>query len=1188
MRRDVKAIIWLLSFFLFTSYSVLAQGSFGDLRGIVTDSAGSVVAGAAVEVRNQGTNETRNVTTNGNGEYVARNLNVGSYTITVTSAGFAATTARDVKVSVAFTTEQNLSLAAAGAEAIVTVTSGDTATQVNTTDQQLSTIISNKKIMDLPLLSRDPSGLVLLAPGTVQTDSGLGGFTINGSRERNNNFMVDGVDNNDTDVPGIPGGVATPNIDATEEFRVITGNFNAEFGRNTGGIITTATKRGTNNFHGNAYLYYRSDKYAARNFFDDEIAPLDRKQYGGSFGGPIWKDKLFFFFNYEGNRSKAGAPQFRVVPTAAARTGLFTTAQFGTLDIRPNGPNNGTSEILGLGADPVFNPISLQILNAIYPLPNYPTNGAFPTPLPGAFEIYSFNYTAKNTIDSIAGRTDFLINDKNTLTFSVNYGKGDFSFGAPTFDTTDDELRTPQKGGVYAFNLLSTVKSNMLNEFRIGTNRIDVAFDGAGDGAVPNTVNDRINQIFTANGATLSSFGTANARNLNLITPFTSIVNFDTQTRITGTTTIGDSFTWTRGNHTFKFGGEARLVYSNGQSNFGRQETIDFGLAANFGAPTVFDNGGVPISTTGTGGLVNDYLSFLSGIVAVQTQTQFFGKDSQRDENDIRRYRTNEYALFFQDSWRVRSDLTLNLGVRYDYATVPYEKDGLLANLVDQDPSGRTPVGGFQFITVGKNSDNPDIPLYDPDYNNFAPRVGFAYSPSFKDGILGRIFGGPGKSSFRGGFGIFYDRVFTNLFGNTSANPPFALSQFAIPLNDDPSGTVIFANNVPRLATATATNRANDGDELTVVLFPTSRNNILQEKFVIPSSNSWNLGFQRDLGGNFLLEADYVGTKGVNLIRSIDAQMASIARANAINGTNLGVTTSLRTNYLRGTLNTAFAGSGQGAFLIVSTGNSRYDAMQLRLTKTLTKAKFGLGQLQAFYTWSHSIDDAPDSLVTGAGDRSLPRDSSGFTGGLLAERGDSSFDVRHRFVSNFIYELPFLRGNSWLDRLAGNWTVSGIYQMQSGFPISIFANGVDVQGTGLSGRASYNTRSDRLSSTQTPGNTRNYTGPDRSLFTGIPCVGNNPANPNSVSGCTILGAPRQGTVGRSAFRGPKFSNFDFSVIKRIPINETVRFSVRADFFNLFNMVNFGVPITDVTNPNFGVSGTAGPARIIQFAGRFEF
>lgn len=1167
--------MFVLSFLLaFTFSNAFAQGSFGDLRGTVTDSTGAVVRGATVEVRNQDTNETRTATTGDQGEFFVTKLNVGSYTISISASGFAQNSVKDVRISVAFVTEQNIALSAAGAQATVTVTTGDTATQLNSTDQQLSTLIGNRKIQDLPLLSRDPSSLVLLSPGTVQTDSGLGGFSINGSRERNNNFIVDGVDNNDTDVPGIPGGIATPNIDATEEFRVITGNANAEFGRNTGGIITTATKRGTNAFHGGTYLYYRTDKVAARNFFDTtgKADPLDRKQFGASVGGPIWKDKVFFFFNYEGDRRKTGSTQYRTVPTAAARNGIIPSSPFGPLDLSPSSPNNE----YGLP----FSPTIQSLLNAIYPLPNYPVNGAVPSPLPGSFELFSFGFVARDKVDSIATRIDANLTSKHTLSFSANYSKGDFNFGAPTFPSFNDELRTPQKGGVYSLGLLSTLNSNMVNEFRIGTNRALSTFNGPGDGGISNSINDAVKGAFQANGVPYSSFGDINTQNLNLINTLTSINNFSTQGRTTGTTTLGDSFTWVKGNHTFKFGGEGRFVYSDGRSDFSRQESLNFNVATTFGFPLLFDNSGTntEIPFNGIGGLINDYMGFLTGLVGLQTQTQFFDKTGQRVDNDFRRYRTNEYGFFGQDTWKIRSDLTLNLGLRWEYNTVPYEKDGLLANLVNQDPSGPTPAGGFAFETVGKNSDNPDIPLYDKDWNNFGPRVGFAYSPSFDSGLLGKFFGGPGKSSFRGGYGVFYDRVFTNLFGNTSSNPPFSISVQEIPFD--------LMEFVPRISTQPTTNLAVDGNELTVVLFPTSRNNIVQQKFVMPSSNSWNFGFQRQFGEDLLFELDYVGTRGYHLIRDINAQLTSIARVNALTGSTFTVSPSLRTNYLNGSLNTAFGQSS--AFLIISTGNSSYNAMQARLTKTLNSKHFGNGQFQAFYTWGHSIDDAPDSLVTGTSDRSLPRDSSGYTGGLLAERGDSSFDARHRFVANAIYDIPLRFDNKLLDKLLGNWTVSGIYQVQSGYPFSVFANGVDTQGTGMSSRATYNVRSDRLASTLTPDNSRIYTGPDRSLFNGELCNNNDPTDPLSVSGCTILGDPVQGNVGRGAFRGPKFSKVDMSLIKRFPINERMKFTIRADFFNLFNVVNLNTPISDVTDPNFGVSTSAGAGRIIQFAGRFDF
>ena len=1183
--KHTRSFIYVLLFTLLLAFSpVFGQSSLGEIRGRVADSNGAAVSGANVEIKNQATGETRTAQTNDSGEYTISKLPVGAYTVTVSSQGFAAASVKDVQISVAFVTEQDLTLSPQGSQETVTVTSGDVATQVNSTDQQLSTLINNQKIQDLPLLSRNPSALVLLAPGTVQTDTALGGFSVNGSRERNNNFIVDGVDNNDTDVPGIPGGIATPNIDATEEFRVITGNFNAEYGRNTGGIVTTATKRGGNEFHGGTYLYYRNDKFAARNFFNttDKPDPLDRKQYGVSVGGPILKDRLFFFFNYEGDRQKAGSQQFRLVPTALARTGILTTpaptasattnrdnGSFGTLDIRQGAFNNNLPNRLGV--DLPFNPVSLALLNSIFPLPNLPSGSARVSPLPGVFEYYTFNYNAVNDIDSIATRVDYQINDRNTLTGSVNWSRGKYSLGAPTFPEFGDELLSPQTGAVYALNLISTFSPSVVNEFRFGINRAKADFFGPGEGGVPNSINDAVRSAFTANGAPVPDFGGANTSILNLITPFTSVNNFSTQGRTTGTTTIADSVTWVKGAHTWKFGGEARLIFSNGDSNFSRQETVDFNLGTNFNFPIVryTDAAGVTrnVPATGAGALVNDYLSFLTGIVAFNSQTQFFDADGQRVDNDFRRYRTTEYGFFGQNTWRIRQNLTLNLGLRWEFNQVPYEKDGLLSNLVDQDPSGPTPAGGFAFKTVGKNSANPDLKLWDNDWNNFAPRFGFAYSPAFDGGFLGALFGGPGKSSIRGGYGIFYDRIFTNLFGNSSGNPPFSNAIFNIPLNG--SGGFLITDT-PRIATTAATNLVQEGQELGLaVIFPTSQNNILQQKFVTPNSATWNFGFQRELGNQFLFEIDYVGTKGTNLIRTVDGQLTSVARVNAITGVNNPIDPDPRVNYFNGTLNQAF---GQNSvFLITTIGNSRYDAMQVRLTKTLSSKRFGLGQIQGFYTWSHSIDDATDPLVPGTSDRGFPRDSSGYAGGLRFERGDSSFDARHRFVLNFIYELPFKSTNRFVNYLIDDWTISGIYQAQTGYPFSVFMNGVDRQGTGLSSRASFGDGTNNFASNRTDANARVYTGPDRALFAStVPLDGN------------------QGTVGRGIFRGPKYANMDFSVIKRIPITERMRFTLRADFFNLFNKVNLGIPNSNVNSGNFGLSTTAGAARIIQFAGRFDF
>jgi hypothetical protein len=293
---------------------------------------------------------------------------------------------------------------------------------------------------------------------------------------------------------------------------------------------------------------------------------------------------------------------------------------------------------------------------------------------------------------------------------------------------------------------------------------------------------------------------------------------------------------------------------------------------------------------------------------------------------------------------------------------------------------------------------------------------------------------------------------------------------------------------------------------------------------------------------------------------------------------------------LNGVLNTAF----NPIFLNLAIGQSSFNSMQLRLTKTLTNERWGTGQFQAVYAWSHSIDDSADGLVPGSGpggasERGLPRDSSGFVGGFSApERGNSGFDVRHRFVFNFIYDLPIRFENKNLNRFLGGWTMSGIVQSQTGIPYSIFG-GTDSAGTGLGQRADFAPSgqglSDLSAATTDP---RTYTGPARSLFRN-PCPGNRTnTSPTTCSAAVGTAVGRQGTVGRNQFYGPAFNKVDFSVIKRFPITENTRFTIRADFFNIFNTVNFGLPDNNINSSLFGQSTTAGAPRIVQFAGRFDF
>jgi hypothetical protein len=1194
--------------------------SAGGMKGTVSDSAGAVVAGATVEATNDNTGEKRTTSTANNGTYAINSIPVGVYTVTANASGFSAATAKEVKVSVAFITEVPLVLPVAGASANVVITSGDVQTQMNTTDQQLSTLLDNKKILDLPLLNRDPNSLILLAPGVIQTQTSLGGFSVNGQRERNNNFMVDGVDNNDADVPGIAGGVATPNIDATQEFRVTTSNFNAEFGRNTGAIINVATKNGTNDFHGGGYMYYRSQRFAARNFFDDEKKPLQRKQFGGSIGGPIVHDRAFFFFNYEGDRSLSSSLETRTVPSAQARQGIFPNTPFGTLNVTGTGANNnsaiGICSVFGT-TDPAvcglilpngnlgINPGMQQILN-LYPLGNVPGQGT----LPGVFDLYRFSAPDSFSINTTASRVDWRISDKHTLTGSFNTSSGIFDLFAETFPGSGDASRTPQKSYLLSLNLTSTISPNLVNEFRFGGNRVESIFNGPGDGGAGRAPFDAILAGFKAGGidTKIQPFGGPNGELVNIsggtISGFTA---FDTQFRYTGTTTLGDSLTWVKGSHTLRGGFEQRWIYSNGASNFFRSEAISFNTAQFGGVGFLSDSNGDPIGTTGIAGSLQNFASQLYGFFGVQSQSQFFNKNGQRVAQDYRGYRVREFGSFIQDTWRIRSNFSLNYGLRWDFNSVPYEVNGQISTLVNQDPSGPQPAGGFRFDIVGKHSPNPRLQLWENDFNNFAPRFGFNWSPGWDSGFFSKITGGPGKMSVRGGYGIFYDRVFTNLFSNSSANPPFQRDfQFLFDFlgaNGFTGGIFDEGGDITRVPTLTTSPFAFNGDELAPVIFPLPGNNQFQRKFATPYTQSWNFGFQRELGNAFLLEADYVGSHSLDQLRNISGSLPSVRR-NAICAATPGLSgcgtqaggstaprqisaTSTRTNYLNGVLNTAF----NPIFLNLSLGHATFHSMQVRLTKTLTNKRFGTGQIQGVYSWSHSIDDSADALVPGAdlSERGLPRDSSGFAGGFtLPEKGNSGFDVRRRFVMNFIYDLPFRFENKLVNTLFGEWTMSGIVQSQTGSPYSIFG-GIDSAGTGLGQRADYAPAGAGLTALPAEtSNPRTYTGPSRSLFRN-PCPANRTnTSPSACSAATGAAVGRQGTVGRNQFYGPGFNKVDFSVIKRFPILERYRFTVRADVFNIFNNVNFGQPANDINSGTFGQSLKAGSPRLIQFAARFDF
>ena len=353
----------LLLVLMFFSIQLLAQNT-GSMSGVVTDPSGAVVDDARVTVTNQGTNSARVVNTNSSGFYSVPNLVPGVYTVSVEKSGFSPFKFSNTTLTVAQALVLNATLTVGAQEQTVEV-NGQQVAPIETESNQLSTLVDSRTIVDLPLLTRNPYELVLLSPGAIQTNDSSAGFSVNGSRSRNNNFMLDGVDNNDTGVPGSPSGIVAINPDSTQEFRVISNDFNAEYGRNTGAIIDIVTRSGTNHFHGDAYWFGRYNALGARNFFNRDPDPQDpyvRNQFGYSVGGPVWKDRTFFFINNEYSRYRTTLTASSVVPTAAFDSGLFTTPDGQQVDLRtPTSPGNMT----GLGLDPTI----AKVL-ALLPAPN--------------------------------------------------------------------------------------------------------------------------------------------------------------------------------------------------------------------------------------------------------------------------------------------------------------------------------------------------------------------------------------------------------------------------------------------------------------------------------------------------------------------------------------------------------------------------------------------------------------------------------------------------------------------------------------------------------------------------------------------------------------------------------------------------------------------------------------------------
>ncbi len=1115
MKRQAIALrlIFVLMAFLLSSAPGKAQTA--TVGGMIVDASGAVVSGASVTAQNTETGASRDAATNDAGLFRFSNLPPGPYTVTIEMHGFKTIHIPDLVLTVnqAFTFEATLQVAAV---ATTTEVKASELPLIDLENAQISNLVDSKRITDLPLLTRDPYSLILLSPGVIQSNSANGGFSVNGTSERNNNFVLDGADNNDTEVPGVPYGVNSLNPDSTQEFRVITNSFAPEYGRNDGALIEVITRSGSNDLHGSAYWFGRYNALGARDFFNSQAAtgaqyPYVRNDFGGSAGGRIIKDRTFWFANYEGQRFVTSLSNNSTIPTSDFASGNFSVLGQ-SLDLRtPGALQNATPYSL----DP-----TIQGILALYT--KFTPNG--PDVIPGMSATLFYPSTSRLRSDNFTVKIDHNLSKKHVLSGRYAFNQSSDPNTAPHSDFLPGGLGATgfdQRAQNGVIGLTSTFSDRFVNELRFAANRnhVDFSCDGV---------------------STFNSFGHVDAfgRGADYSMPFSSaaspfgcqaLFDFDAQARNTGTYQTIDNLSFAKGHHLFKWGVEFRAVYSNSYDNFSTRALLDF-AALNYvdaeflNLPT--DSPLLAPENSDTLTAVENGASLLFGFVGDQFQTQYFDQAGNRTSGDARGLRQREWGAYAQDTWKVFPNLSFIYGLRWEYFGVPFEKNNNLSTLY-ADPSGPAP---FTFTIVGPGTSHQ---LYSSQFNNFEPRIGLAWDPFKK-----------GKTSVRAAYGIYHDRIFGNLVGNLRDNPPFA--------QNSPFDSPDILPNIPTPTTIGTSPTLDNGAQFAATL--------IDPGFKTPYSQNWNFGIQHSITPTVTLEVNYVGVKGSRIFRVVDGNppqpdlVSSLLQFCATADSGCDTSTlqfgNLWTGFENGSLpfdaanNNAFVYFGwPGTVLIKSIGSSIYHGLQVNLQK-----RFSNGfQIQGAYTYSHAIDNVNDPITPAKGNGSFPFNSFD----LQAERGNSDFDIRHRAVVNFIYEPNIGRGrghlsSGFLGRVLEGWSLTGIVQAQTGHPYDIYGF-QDSNHTGLPARGTV------IGSTAQPAGTdKTFTGP-------------------ASGGIELTPFDIQPNIGKNQFFGPDFVNVDTAVLKNTALTEKLKLQFRLEAFNLFNHAQFSQPDNVIGDGTFGQS-----------------
>jgi hypothetical protein len=1205
-RLQISSAVLLLAV-LAIATPLWAQKDAGAIVGTVRDPSGAVVTGAAVTVEDVDRGIQLTLSTNDQGEYVASPLKIGRYSVTVKKEGFKKAVAGPVQVNIQDRVGVDLRLEPGMATEVVTVTGQRP--QLETETSELGQVVDSHRINALPLNGRNYAQLALLGTGVAPAEPGSRvettfGFSAGGARSLQNNFLLDGIDNNANlgDVLNGSAYVIQPSVDAIAEFKVQTNAYSAEFGRGNGAIMNAVIKSGTNKIHGNVFEFLRNEKFDAINTFDKNQQPYKQNQFGFTLGGPIIKNKTFFFGDYEGLRIRQGLPQLSTVPNPDWIAGNFSDQLSSTFapQIDPNTglPIDGSKALDCNGnftyVGEIFDSRQAQQnyagnLNGFcgFPIGGY-TPGGLPTnifngvngsidplaarlavffPAPNAPQFGSRAFLSdpkrSETQNKFDVRIDHTFSEKDNVFARFSYGNDNNFLPSPFSNVLDggsfqDGFSENSARGLAASEV-HTFRNNLINEFRFGFNHLNSHRFNLNYNVDVSKQLDFPGVPFGPNIGGLPSLGFSDGTTAIGSSGF--LPSIEKQHSYVFT----DNLSWTRGRHSAKFGAELRFeqftifqpASPRGDMSFGSDFTDN---------PASPGSGGQAIAT------------FLLGIPDGGDITSLHNVD----------YRRQIYAVYALDDIKATPRLTLNLGLRYELFTTIKEANDQAATFDFKSLSLIVPSGQNQQLTPTLGTElnvlrNGSRGLISPDRNNFAPRIGLAYQLT-------------DKLVLRSGYGIFYGGQENGPFSNPSPgfNPPYFDSQaFAPPCSAASANPAGLDCSISAANSGLPLNVLADGFPANSLTDPNTPNLYsLDPHLVTPYTQQWHMGLEYQLPHDTVLEVSYGGSRGLKLfafyngnqaVPTPDATQATAPRRPANNAAPgaPGPCSVATPDNCNPALDTTI-----GTFR--SNTQSNYNSLQVRLEKRFSH---GL-QYEAAYTFAHALDNASSASLGSVNngdfqDQRFPN----------ANYSNADFDVRHRFVFSYVYDLPFGRGrmiaknaSGVVNQILGNWQMSGVFSAATGNYYTA-TDIVSVANADCGGTVGFNCARPNL-----VGNPN-----------ATPCVPGTLFNTCAFAHNDVQGT--FGNAGRNIIQGPGYKTWDTSLVKQFPIREQMHLEFRAEFFNILNHVNYlfgqfgGISaeptpleldpnnINTPTDPNlsgFGHPLAARAPRQIQFALKFYF